>query len=211
MAYVPEWERLSVALTRVMSAGVPEDKAKTDICNAIADRKIRVRFLVAKAEECSLFFEMVTVGTVRHGEEVDIPSPLTPGDFNWGLSRPLKPWQRIGGWLRALWGWWHFQWLELSRADVTKVLIASDNGDGISAGSARTAAQESAAIKALHLHLTQLPNPHHLKYDDALKWCWQNGFAISDRGFQARVWPRARILAGLPEKAPPGRKSKVSR
>jgi len=89
MAYVParEWERLSVALTRVMAAGIPEDEAKADICNAIADRKLHVRFLVRKIEREGVNADAVTlgllaVGRVYHGGEVDIPSPLTPGDFN---------------------------------------------------------------------------------------------------------------------------------
>ena len=206
MACVTEWERLSVALTRVMAGGIPEDEAKTNICNAIADRKIRVRFLVAKGEGSLL--AIFTGGHVHDGEEVDIPSPLTPGDFNWGLSRPLKPWQRIGPWSLDLWGWWHFQWLELSSADVTKLFVAIDE---ISAGSTTTAAQETAATKALHSHLTELSNPDHLKYDDALKWCREKGFDISDRGFRSRIWPKARNLAGLPEQAPPGRKPTASR
>src|SRR5262249_45518721 len=43
MAYVPDWERLSDALKRVVTAGIPEDQGKSDISRAIADGKIRMR------------------------------------------------------------------------------------------------------------------------------------------------------------------------
>ena len=103
------------------------------------------------------------------------------------------------------WDRWHFEWLELWAADVSKFLIPTDNDDGISAG---TAGQEAAAIKALASHLE---SNRDLKLDDAAEWCRANGFATSGRGFHIRVWPKARELAGLPAKAPPGRKSKASR
>jgi hypothetical protein len=47
MAYVPDWERLSDALKRVMAADVSEDEAKLGISRAIADRKIPVRLILA--------------------------------------------------------------------------------------------------------------------------------------------------------------------
>jgi hypothetical protein len=50
MAYIQDWERLSDALSRVKMAGFNEREAKRDICSAIADGKIDVRFLVAKDE-----------------------------------------------------------------------------------------------------------------------------------------------------------------
>jgi hypothetical protein len=71
-----------------------------------------------------------------------------------------------------------------------------------------TVAGETAAIKALALELRKNPE---LKRADAAAWCGKAGFKLTDRGFLDRVWPKARIQAELPEKAPPGRKSKSQR
>ena len=74
--YVPDWERLPDAVKRVMATGVKEDQAKQAICKAIANRRIKVRFLVASEEGCSSFGEQV-VGTVRGDGEIEIPSHLS--------------------------------------------------------------------------------------------------------------------------------------
>jgi hypothetical protein len=66
-----------------------------------------------------------------------------------------------------------------------------------------TARDEAAATKALRLHLENFPD---LKRFDAVAWCRKQGFKLSDRQFQYRVWPEARGLAGLPKKAASGRK-----
>jgi hypothetical protein len=69
---------------------------------------------------------------------------------------------------------------------------------------AATARNESAAIKAL---AAQFKKNTKLTRVEAFTWCDKNGFTLSKRGFQSRVWPKARELAGLPATARPGRKS----
>jgi hypothetical protein len=71
-----------------------------------------------------------------------------------------------------------------------------------------TARDETAAIKAL---ASQLRIDSKLKRDEARSWCRKEGFNLSWRGFQQRVWPSAREQAELEVRAPPGRKRKSSR
>ena len=49
MAYTPDWEAIADALKRVMATGTTEDEAKTDLCRALADRKIDIRVRTPRA------------------------------------------------------------------------------------------------------------------------------------------------------------------
>jgi hypothetical protein len=73
---------------------------------------------------------------------------------------------------------------------------------------AAKASDETAAIKALSLQLKTNPG---LRRQDAAAWCREKGLAVSARGFQTRVWPRARVQAALPATALAGRKPKSTR
>ncbi len=62
---------------------------------------------------------------------------------------------------------------------------------------------EDHAVEALKL---VLQGDKNLKRKDAQEWLGRNGYVVSDRGFQYRVWPNARKLAGLSTKARSGPK-----
>jgi hypothetical protein len=64
---------------------------------------------------------------------------------------------------------------------------------------------EERAIITLAAYLRQTPQVRRI---DAANRCRQGGFAFSGRAFQSRIWPKARMLAGLAEKASGGRKPK---
>jgi hypothetical protein len=124
--YVPHWERLPEAVKRVVATGANEDQAKQAICTAIADKKIKVRFSIASEESGASFGEH-DVGTVRDGDEIEIPSQLAPNDFNWEQSRPLEPWRDIRKGFSALAARWHLEWIEVFTADVSEVLYGAEN------------------------------------------------------------------------------------
>jgi hypothetical protein len=119
--YVPDWERLLDAAKRVTTAGVNESAAKVDLCQAISDRKIGIRFRVEREEGIDSVGEAV-VGTVRQGSEVDIPTHLKPSDFDWQRSRPLKPWRDIRRGHDMLAPLWYLEWIEVFRDDISRVL-----------------------------------------------------------------------------------------
>jgi hypothetical protein len=66
---------------------------------------------------------------------------------------------------------------------------------------------ETAATKALARHLRINPQLNRAEAQSRLR---AQGFKLSGRGFQNRVWPRAREQAGLEANAPPGPKRKSS-
>jgi hypothetical protein len=107
-----EWKRLPDALARLKAIGIGEAQAKRDICRAIANRRIKIRFRVEQEERIGALGEHVT-GSLRSGGEVEIPTVLNPDDFNWQLSRPLTPWRGTGQGQSALAGLWHIEWIEL--------------------------------------------------------------------------------------------------
>jgi hypothetical protein len=115
MAYVPDWERLSDALSRVVAAGLSKPEAQRDICRAIVDRKIRIRLQAAKAEipDAKWFGPAV-------GSHVAIPQDLSPRDFDWRKSLPKRPWQHGDHPFVQV----HLSLIELFSADVTLLLCA---------------------------------------------------------------------------------------
>jgi hypothetical protein len=115
MAYTPDWLPLADALQRLMSTGLDEAEAKTDLCRAMADKKIDVRVRIART------------GKVFSDGNVGVPPHLSAGDFDWVNSRPVAQWSigpRLGEhyvWLED-WKNHPLDLIELSTADVAGVL-----------------------------------------------------------------------------------------
>jgi hypothetical protein len=195
VAYIPDFEPLADALKRVMATGASEEEAKTDLCRAVADGKIRVRVRIATSH--------YKRGSVFSGGNVFVPAHLAPRDFDWARSRPIAQW-RIGPRLGEHYFWdpenLPLDFIELWTADVAQVLCNRD-GDELPPA---TSGRESAAIKALAGQLRADPK---LKRSDAAHWCREHAYNLGKRAFD-RVWPQAREKAGLPRNAAPGRKRK---
>ena len=125
VAYVPEWEPLAKALTRVKAFGGNEQQAKADICNAVADRKIAIRVVIDESHR-------LDGGKAFSGGNVGVPPRLDPADFDWARSRPFKPWS-IGPMPGQHYNWlsgWEdrpISLIELSTADVNNVVSATQS------------------------------------------------------------------------------------
>jgi len=119
VAYVPEWEPLAKALTRVKVFGGNEHQAKADICNAVSDRKIAIRVVIDDRHR-------LDGGKTYSGGNVGVPPRLNPADFDWARSRPINPWS-IGPMPGQHYGWlsgWEdrpISLIELSTAEVINV------------------------------------------------------------------------------------------
>ena len=109
MAHIPDWERLSDALSRVTATGLSKSEAQHDICRAIAEQKIRIRVQVTKAELPGEKFGPPV------GSHVGIPGDLDPSDLDWRKSCPKRPWPHGDfPWVQL-----HLDRIELFSADVT--------------------------------------------------------------------------------------------
>jgi hypothetical protein len=203
MVYTSDWEPLADALRRVMATSPSEAEAKIDLCRAVADRKINVRVKIAASDRDR-------PGQVFSDGNVGVPAHLKPDDLNWAKSCPFAQWAIgptppenytwIGGWKNR-----PLALIEVSTADVIAILCGGANKNDKSAA---IVAQETAAIKALASHLESNPQ---LTRAEARAWCETSDYRLNGRGFQYRVWPKARELANLPATASPGRKGKSSR
>jgi hypothetical protein len=110
-----------------MAAGTSEDEAKTDLCHAMADKKINVQVRIAAKDRMRgrLF---------RSGNgNVGVPPHLIPAHFDWTHSQPVNPWP-IGpalgqyGWIED-WESRPLDLIELCRDDVEKVLCSAGSNN----------------------------------------------------------------------------------
>jgi hypothetical protein len=199
MADTPDWEPLGDALKRVVEATrVSEKEAKTRLCQAMAAHTVAVRF-------APIYFSR---RGVRGGSFIPNAAVLSPDDLDWMDSRPQNA-SSIGP-LHSLTDSWTGQpfVLELFVPDVIEVLCGGVDTN-LGERETRKSTVETEAINALASRLKICGN--YLRREEAFEWLKGQGFELSERGFQNRVWPDARVQAGLDPKAPRGRKSKSLR
>jgi hypothetical protein len=199
VAYTPDWESLADALTRVMVTGSTEDEAKTDLCHAVADGKIRIRVRIDVSGG-------VIGGRVFSGNNINVPPHLTPSDFDWVQSRPHMRWP-IQPNLPGRYGlpWWDqlIDLVELATADVQNIFGSPKPPTKRTA----TGRGEAMATKTLRDLLVKNKD---ITSEEAFRQCLEKHPNLSKRGFKERVWPKGRELAKLP-RAKGGRKPKSPR
>jgi hypothetical protein len=122
VAYIPSWESLADALKRVIAADVSEneDKAKLDLCRAVADRKINVRVRIAPTDHGRR-------GQLFSDGNVGVPAHLKPDDLDWAKSCPFAQWEigpRPGEHYAWNWAYRPLDLIELSTADVIEILCS---------------------------------------------------------------------------------------
>jgi hypothetical protein len=170
--YVPDWEPLANALKRVMDGGSAEQQARFDICNAIADRKIAVRVLVASSARDVAEWTLM-------GQNLRVPERLAPDDFDWDQSRPLKPWPTgpaPAEHYEALWRWVPrpIELLELSTGDVIHIF-------NLGAPAAPTSIEDRERVGTKSPgRLNQGGRPAKFQWDDIwfrlMRYLHENGF-----------------------------------
>jgi hypothetical protein len=122
--YEPEWISFSEARQRLMSRGLTQPEAETDITLAYRDRKLNYRATPEKIT--TLSGGTISTHFLRRLAfknelklRLAIPHDLGPADIDWENSRPRKPWRYGDPWQEFL---AHIAKLELSSKDVTRVL-----------------------------------------------------------------------------------------
>jgi hypothetical protein len=186
-----------------MATGVSEDEAKLDLCRAMADGKINVQVRIAQNDDRFR-------GQVFSGPNVGVPHHLSPDDFDWSRSCPLKPWSigPVGPQHYSL-VWWRWQnqpidLIELATADVQDIF-------GSPKPLTKRAATRREERMAERTPRNLLVKDKDITSEEALRQCREKHPDLTKRGFKERVWPKGRELAKLSPKAPSGRKPKSPR
>jgi hypothetical protein len=196
-----EFESLSEVLERLELAGFSTDGAQRAVRDILRDRRYLKR----------LSWADTTTGAIVGDELTRVVAAPSLDEVNWETSSFQLPDSR-GRRLAKIEVLiadvkWYLNRAELS-ADVGRSVRASPPiSPDVREGPAQKLAGESGAIKALASHLKDHKDMTRV---DAKNWLVQQRFAVTGDGFQFRVWPEARKLAGLQPVAPPGRKKKSS-
>jgi hypothetical protein len=183
----PEFESLAEVIKRLELAKFTAHGARSAVCDILNDRRYLKR----------LHWADMASGVIVNRQIVRRLNIPTPNDINFETSSVKKPRLNNLGQVVAK--------IEIRISDITWYLSWRDLSPDVSAA---TSADERAAIKALAHYL---PSDPDMKRDDAEEWCRSNGYQLSHNGFRFRVWPQARVGAGLRPIALPGRKPKTSR
>jgi hypothetical protein len=181
-----KFKSLSDAVKWLESKGFTRKTAQRKICDALDDRRYLKRLLWAERET-----PRGIVGRPQHLGRLGGVS--SPADIDWETSSLKRPLLNSRGKRLVK--------IEIQISDITWYF---EEGD-LSGSTKPTSGEEASAIRALS---SQLRKNKDMKFDDAKAWCASAGYELSGNGFTYRVWPKAREAAGLPPKAPPGRKPK---
>jgi hypothetical protein len=126
MSYFRAWQRLSEATESIMAeAGGSREQAQIDICQAIADRTVKIQGKLKRHKTRPTISKRVL-----EGKDFEIPAKIKPTDLDWETSCPVKPWPVH----RAVFGfprYWELEWIELFRADVLKILSTPAEPSGL--------------------------------------------------------------------------------
>jgi hypothetical protein len=85
--YVPEWESIANSAQWLIASGMSEEDARTGICHAISDRKIRLRAVVGTDDYFTAEGDDIADG------EIKPPLRLKPTDIDWQGSKPMGCWE----------------------------------------------------------------------------------------------------------------------
>lgn len=201
MVYRTTWVPLADVLDMLKGVSGDELASKTDICGAIADGKIRIRAIVHRGIETITFSD----------ERIDVPNDLGPDDFDWPNSRPTLPWVfDVPTGIDPTPPSYHpVRRLDLLRADVAIRLVTPAVLEDIDKSKAfQNANAEERESEAIEFLSKRLLNDRLMTREGAKEALKEADFEIGGRAFQERVWPAARKMAGLPQKAPSGRPRK---
>jgi hypothetical protein len=103
-----------------MEGGRPKERARADLCRAVADRTVNIR---CKLEQHAT--RHFTSKDVLDGNAFEIPTEIKPEGVDWERSRPLKPWF-VRRKCYSIPLYWHLAWIEVCSTDVTKALCLTE-------------------------------------------------------------------------------------
>jgi hypothetical protein len=188
-----DWEPLSAALRRVRATDASDGDAKAQLYQAMAAGTVAVRF-------APLYTRSAGTRGLSVIPNMFVSPHLKPDDLDWVNSRPLTK-SSIGP-ISGLSGAW-------AAHDPVALELWIDDGAlcGVTNEAFNQKEETHTELEAIHALAAVLQETPNLKREEARWWC-EGNFELSGRGFQYRVWPRAREQAGLSSKAAPGCKSK---